>query len=461
MAGTLKNFIPARLRRPIGRVLIRTGMVKKPLSGPDLQTKILSAVTLRGQGDARAGEALLRRALNGDLRGHAGLPRDYIRELLAAVEQRRSLALPEDGTPDLLLEHTASLDGALLPCKRWLVLHGACICNGLFKVAGAARDKAIEAAYVEASAPTASADSLVQAFKAAIDQGEFEGAAGFLARLRSVDSRRSLIDDLQMYYYLNRGDIQEFRALAKDRLTEGDSAFADYIKGESMAIVGPAPSGEDSGVEIDSFDIVARFSYRGRQFLPNPEQFGTKVDVSYYAMVVASQIEALEDHAFFADLRFALFKSLEHSFQKRLLQSQIGRVLSRNNSFFDGSPMGLQNALFDLLHFRPGRVKLFHVNFFLAQSYYHPGYIIGRAEQAVSGDRPRKILDRWLGLAHHGLVNQLNFTRNLWKAGLIEADNSCEAVLRLTPAEYMAAIEEVYVINPIKEYAEQRPRPPG
>ena len=456
MLDAMRKFIPARLRRPIGRVLVRTGIIKRPLSGPELQNEMISALALRVRGDHSAGEALVQRALNGDLTAHAGLPREYIRVFLTAVEQRRSLAFPGAGATDVLLEHTGSLDAALLPFRRWLLLHGACISNGLFKAAAAARDKAIEAAYREAVAPAAGVDSLVQAFKAEIDQGNFEKAGALLARLRSLDSRNRLTADLQQYYDLNRGDRQGFQSLNRDRLMKEDLAFAEYVNGRSLAIVGPAPSGEDLGSEIDSFDIVARFSYRGRQFLPKPEQFGTRVDVSYYAMVVASQVEALEDHAFFGDLRFAVFKSLEHAFQKRLVQSRRGRVLSRNPLFFDGSPMGLQNALFDLFPFGPARVKLFHVNFFLAQSYYHPGYIIGRGQQAYSGDRHLKILDRWLGLAHHGLVNQLNFTRNLWRAGLVEADAYCEDVLRLTPAEYLAAMEEVYVINPIKAYAEQR-----
>jgi len=324
--------------------------------------------------------------------------------------------------------------------------------NGLFRVSGAARDKAIEAAYQEASDPSANVDCLVQSFKAAIDQSDFEKARGMLHRLRSARSGGAVVGDLEMYYYLNTGDTSRLRTLTRGNLTKQDAAFAEYIDGKSIAIVGPAPSGEDAGAEIDSFDVVVRFNYRGSQFLGDAIEFGTRADISYYAALFTWSMLEFESFAFFNDLRFAVFKWLVHGFQKRLLQSQRARVMKVDTFHFDGGAMAVQRALFDLSRFGPGRVKLFHVNFFLARNFCHTGYAVRNPRGDTPEETVRILLDRWRSFAIHGLANQLNFTRNLWKAGLVEADGCGEAVLRLSTAEYLAAMEEVWVVSAIEEY---------
>lgn len=451
MGRVLKKFIPTRLRRLIGCVLLRIGIIKKGLSAPELQTQIISAVELCTRGDPSAGEALLQRVLNRDLTAHRGLPREYIREFLKAAEQRHALRAPDKGDTDTLLQQTRDLDVSCLPCTRWIVLQSACICNGLFKVGGAVRDKAIEAAYEEASDAGASVGCLVQAFKAAIDQSDFETARGMLHRLRSVRGGSAVISDVEMYYYLNIGDTSRLGTLTQDDLTKQDAAFAEYVNGKSIAVVGPAPSGEAVGADIDSFDVVVRFTYRGREFLGQGREFGTRTDVSFVAGGSGIAFGQLVDRAFFDDLRFVVFKGVVQGYQKRELRSRRGRVLKRNRFLFAGTAMIAQNALFDLFRFRPGRVKLFHINFFLARDYYHAGYAI-RSRGDTPEEIVRGIFARWRSFATHGIINQLNFTRNLWKAGLLEADGCGEAVLRLTTAEYLSAMEEVWVVNPIKEY---------
>lgn len=455
MIALLKKLMPDRVKKLIAPVAVRLGLVTTVMTEGaavrKLQNEVITALALRARGDPRAGEALICPAFKSRPPSHPSLPREYVRDFLEAAGQRRSFVLPNEA-PDILLQHTRSLDVSCLPSRRWVLLHCACIHNGLFTAGGVARENAIEAAYREASDTRASGESLVQGCKAAIDQGDFESADRFLGRLRSVDPRNSLIRDLQKYHCLNRGDIHGLQALGTDKLSKQDSSFSEYIKGRSIAVVGPAPSGSNVGAEIDSFDVVIRFNYRGRQFLPDPREFGSRVDVSNYAFGLVKYISTLRNLAFFDDLRFAVFKGLTHDFQKHLLKAGRGRILNKNYLLFNGFPMALQHALFDLLHFAPPRLKLFHVNFFLTRTRYHTGYSIAGGHRGTPEDVVSSAFMRWYSFSLHGIVNQLNFTRNLWKAGLVEADSGCEDVLRLTPAEYLSKMEELYVIDPVNEY---------
>jgi|GEM_PF-2962449 len=452
MVDVLKRLIPGPPRRLIGRVLVRLGIMKRDPSSPQLQAAIISAVALSVKGEPGAGEALVQRILGGDLTTHPGLPPEYIAEFVRAIEQRRSLVIRNDAT-DALLQRTTDLDASCLPSSRWLLLHAACIRNGLFKAAGPVRDKGIQAAYREASAPRAGLDCLVQAFKVAVDQSEFDRAQAVLERVHSLECDNRLRDDLQLYYYLNMGDTPRLRTLSRERLGKQDPAFAEYIHDRSIAIIGPAPSGDDAGADIDSSDILIRFNYRGRQFLGPANEFGCRTDVSYYNLDAARRISNMESLTFFDELRFSIFKRMDYDFQERLLRSQRGRVFRWNRFHFAGTAMALQNALYDLFHFQPRRVSIMHVNFFLAHNQYHAGYAMDSTCEDTPQDKVRKMFMQWHSFAHHGLLNQVNFIRNLWKAGLVLPQGSCEAVLRLTPSQYLSQMEEVWVINRMSEYA--------
>jgi len=211
-----------------------------------------------------------------------------------------------------------------------------------------------------------------------------------------------------------------------------------------VAVVGPAPSTENVANEIDSFDVVIRMNYRGQMLLPDYKEFGSKVHISYYNSDNARAISGMKEKGFFEDLDYAVFKKIRHDYQYLLVEKKRGRVFfSPNNCFFIGSANLLQYMLNDLIYFRPVRIKVFKVNFFLAQETYHAGY-------ALDKNNLKNFTWRWTSFAIHDQITQLNYVRNLWKSSQIEVDKACKAVLGLSSAEYMSRMENIYVEQPIK-----------
>lgn len=395
--------------------------------------KILVCSLVCDRGEPDVGESFINRAFLRNMQVYPGLPRVYIPVLLRSIKARYAFRDFSDNAQDALLQKTRELDPLFLPLGSWQGLHYVCLRNGLFKTAYWVRKKAVEKAYFDAE--NCRIGSLVAAFKAGIDQAEFEKARIFLdiLRKRNLHSYR----DLESYYLLNTGNIGAFRKLKEKMLNSSDQEFMKYIEGKSIALVGPAPSGEQHGEEIDSFDLVVRFNYRGQDTIIDRKEFGKRTDISYYNTIFAKEIFNSKKNPYH-ELHFGVFKKIEYNSQKQMVESQRARVGLKNKQFFNGLTLAGSHALYDILHFHPHVVKLFNINFYLSKTPYYQGY---------SEKEFIKYFDRFnfLSFAQHDLVSNINFTRNLWTAGLVEVDSACSEVLRLTTYEYLTALEKLFV----------------
>lgn len=387
----------------------------------------IKSALARSQGDARAGEDLIYNAFNSDVQNYHGLCKDYINDLLYCIEKRQISQDLGENDQEILIQHTKELHPLSLPCKKWLALYYVCIRSGLLRNAFFLRQKAAESAY--RAGKSNSIDDLCLAFRARIDAEEFHEAQSLLDNIKKRFPAHFLINDLESYYKFNIGDIVGFRKLREKKFDHLDLKFKKFIEGNNVAIVGPAPSCEENGEEIDSFDVVIRISYRGRDRLPERCEFGERIDISYYGDGFSTIINESEK-SFLNDLEFAVFKSIRYDFQKQLIKTQRGRQFKKNTFFFNGSPLEINNTLFDILHFNPANVKLFRINFYLSNNPYYNGYCNNN-------------IISFAGLAHHDVLSNINFTRNIRNAGLVEVDNALEKVINLTTFEYCSSMENI------------------
>ncbi|MCP3032733.1 hypothetical protein LF817_15520 [Halobacillus sp. A1] len=385
-------------------------------------------------GDSHAfqnGLSTLNTLYNGNFENYEGLSSDYLELVVRSIEQRHNLKNYANNYSEWLIKHTSNLKAKLLPTIKWNDLVFLFISNGLFKVAHIARAKAIESATYN-SFRESTYNTLLQSFKAYGDQGDIKSLNEIIARIRANDFDKSVLDRLEIFYTLLQGDKIKTNSLCKNYFSKADWSFFNYINGKTVAIVGPAPLEEDLSKEINSFDVVVRFNYKGE--LPI-HGFGSKIDVSYYNGGTAKYLNNV-DPPFLNDIKFSCFKSIRYKFQIEKISKQEGRAFRLPAEFmFSGSPNALPNALFDILHFNPGYVKVFHSNLFLSHTPYYEGYFRRKREKTKT----------WNSFAAHELITQFNFIKNLWNVKLFEADETLEAVLGLTPEKYMDLMEEIYV----------------
>ncbi|MBM7573186.1 hypothetical protein [Aquibacillus albus] len=395
---------------------------------------LVSKVKMGTEEAFQSGISMLNDILNSNLENYKGLPENYMNILLKSIEERHNFKNYNINYSNTLVKSTLRLDAKLLPSSRWNHLMFLCINSGLFKVANIARTKAIQSAY-QALGNTKNDETLIQSFKLYIDQGDLDNANNTLLSLKKSSLEKSFLNRMEIFYSILNGDKKRTNKLSKTHFSEQDQAFFNYVNGKSVAIVGPAPVEEDLSDEINSFDIVVRFNYTGDNHLPS-KGFGNRTDVSYYNAFKAKKLSKLDNTDFFDELDFMCFKTIMYSFQNKLKSAHKGRVIRSPKQFLlNGSPNQLPNALFDILHFNPKFVKVFHNNLYLSNTPHYNGYHEQRKEN-------RRL---WFSFAVHEFVTQFNFLKNLWEMKQFTADKTLESVLNLTPEKYVELMEEIYV----------------
>jgi hypothetical protein len=403
-----------------------------------IQQQIELASKSPGSLAARDIAGVIKNALNKKSEKYMGLPIDYINCLAQLLYERNALQdCSASNTADIMAQ-TEGLKPEILPPARWNDLSHLLIANGFLRVSEITRIKAVKSAYLQVAENDKSATCLAIGLKAALDQGDLSLVEQFLSRAPGLNFEKSLLESFWFLYYVFKGQTGNKNALAQKYYSENDRVYADYLQGKSVAIVGPAPTGENSATEIDSYDIVIRLNYRGRENMPESGEFGEKIDVSYYNDDNAVFIESLKHQAFMDDLLFSVFKSSKYKFQEKLIIKGKGRLLFGSDKlYFSGLAGMIQLVVHDLMYFQPLQVKLFNVNFFLSKSPYHRNY-------TSFGIDKKNIKKNWHIFASHNPISQLNYTRNIWSAGHITVDHTCEKVLRMKTDEYMSELEEIY-----------------
>lgn len=408
-----------------------------------LQNCFYESIMLTGQNKVNDAGIRFAEVFNRDLVNAAGLRIEYIKLLLEyASSVRHEQYLPKD-LLEAIKKATFGIEVDRLNCDKWLQLCHICLSNGLFHLDPIIRDKAIQAAYIEAELNKDDANLQKKAFKAYIDKADLIKAEETLCRLEKLIDKQ-LFSKYTTFFKLSSGSKYSIFKYTSESFSNVDCKFRALIAGKTVAVVGPALTESVRGSEIDSFDLVVRISYRGSNTIYDTSRFGSKTDVAYYGNVFSDAISKHGEVDFFKDLDYAVFKTVRHELQIKIGGFCGARAFhSPNYSFFNGSAHMVQNAIFDLLLYEPSRLKLFNMNFFLSHKTHYPNY---SSILNISTDNEWKQYGRH---ANHKYLSSLNFTRNLYNKDVIECDDECRRVLMLSDEEYMSKMFEIYFI-PVK-----------
>jgi len=347
-----------------------------------------------------------------------------------------------------LIKKTNNINTNLLNLKEWLDLQYLSIRFGLFQASKTFRQKAIKKVYIDFKSNN-NLPVIINAFNASIDCSDFEIALHLLEIAKNTHSSNTY-ERMLFYFSLFKSNFDKIIPPAQD-FDKVCQKYLRYISGRSIAIVGPAPTDEENGTEIDSYDIVIRSGYKGKKYQPVANKFGLRTDVSYYGAGNFRYYIVDRNSEFLGDIDWANFKTKKYKKHVAEIYKKRCRCFIKNHFYFCGSPTMIQNIVFDILHFNPKKIKLFNLNFNLATithyKTYHPEK--NKLKKSVYSKLWTNQHGSTGGFAHHDLLSQLNFTRNLWKSGNVEVDNKCEQVLRMSNNEFLEEMERIYIIPSI------------
>ncbi len=382
------------------------------------------------------------------------LPEEYttsLRDVIYGICYLNIDCSSYDKKQSKLIKETRSLEFHNLSKEKWLNLEYLSIRVGLFKLSSIFRKKAVKKS-CENIKEKRDKLNIFSFFSATIDESNFDFASSVLGESKNILNRKDYNDMLFYFLLCSKGNLLKFN-FEDYNFTKIEKDYFNYISGKRVAIVGPAPTNKKNGKEIDSFDIVIRLSYKGKDYLPDPSIFGSKTNASYYGHENTGYYIVNYSGRFLEDLDWILFKSNKHEKNISKIKLSNYRYFKRNRFYFSGSPTMIQNAVFDIMHFNPSRVKVFNTNFFLSKSThykeYHPSekqkkFGLKKRKKLYYNIWPNQVRDT-RDFAHHNMLSQLNFIRNLWINGKIELDEDCAKVISMSNKEYLKEMENIYI----------------
>ena len=325
-----------------------------------------------------------------------------------------------------------------ITCLGWLFVYDFLVWHGHFEGALIAWQKAIQSAYSEFKVNPDNENKITRAIRASITVADFDMCDKLLEKLKTVNKNTYI--EFEAYATMNRGDTMKIIALRKKQGSAYGDKYHNLIAGKSVAIVGPAPTNELCGEEIDSFDVVVRFCYQGESAEPqNIREYGSKTNVSYYAKNTFFGWDKEKRKVATNKLGFYLLDNIEPDCADFVGDVESGRAgMSLPNSrMFHKYPNAMQRILYDVLRYEPSRVKLFKTNFYFSKDVYQQEHL-----DIVKSSLPRQEsgLVRHQAWAHD-LLSQLAFVRNLRDSGVIEVDDICGEVLSISTEHYMKQME--------------------
>jgi len=278
-----------------------------------------------------------------------------------------------------------------------------------------------------------------EGLNAALELGKPQLVIDLLRKKQVRLKDREYVREVKAMAHALLGDLSAANKLWEQGFQSNDYLFRELISGRSIAVVGPAPTSEKIGAEIDSFDLVVRTNYRvGSNFPTNI--FGTRTDISYYnqhRMLLHSEDVVNAANS----LRWTILRVQNNEAKFRKLfpkyEGSTRSVFDANSIFFgNATPMAVPNILNDLTCFSPSCIKLFCTTFFGSEKAYNEDYHY-RAIPSTNSEISEN-------LRTHEPFSGFTFVQNLHRAGLCKVDRLTEEVLDLNREQYAEIINKQY-----------------
>ncbi|EDZ92885.1 Tetratricopeptide TPR_2 repeat protein [Limnospira maxima CS-328] len=266
---------------------------------------------------------------------------------------------------------------------------------------------------------------------------ELKSKAALKKLLANCKKPNQLKSYLQLYLVNYERDKVSYLEGRVDYI-KAEESYGQLINGKTVAIVGPAPTSEPHGEEIDSFDIVIRMTYLDNLDESLYPYTGQKTSVSYYnsrrGFSFKSYISLI-----MPKLKFVCLKNARAISYLRQYSVNV-RVGYRFNPCYVGKNINmLPIILSDLVQFKPQKIKVFCSNFFISKNNL---YFDKYPTFQKTHKRHRSLSGHHLSL--HDIASQFSLVKNFWLSGLFEADPDLTEVLKLEVNEYIDEMEKLY-----------------
>lgn len=401
-----------------------------------IQASLLLAEDMRDKNDHIRADGVLKEALHYI---SSELSEDMISSVVESINTVRKCG--EDALEDensRVQDILRSTPLKTLSVHQWLFFNDVLNWCGMLRCGMTARKCALEQARKQGDAYPAHEKKQLIAAQAAIEQSDFFAAEEYIDKFKASKGDPRTVSELKAYLRLNQGDFKGFRRHFGYPHTEADRRFQEYIRGKSIAIVGPAPTGESNGEEIDSFDVVVRFNYRNLGAHPEPKKYGTRTHVSLYNAHGFRHLIATNSLKILDELDFCLIRRPRYDFDVLQVEKKRIRQIHEPKHAFYKSMNAVPAIVYDMLLQGASKIKVFNTNFYMTKQHHSVQYSY-RDETRLNALPLRKIQPV---MANHDMVSQILFMQKLKNISTVEFDLTCNNVINSNKHSYISSIEK-------------------
>ena len=211
--------------------------------------------------------------------------------------------------------------------------------------------------------------------------------------------------------------------------------FAEYVKGKSVAVVGPALALDDQSAEVEAHDLVYRISYRHDLDPPVPG-YGERTDIVFYNGEASRKYMLGVYDSFIDDSPWVVLKNTKRP-------AGPGRDITKDNTVYAKAPFAKANqlpiALNHLLECGPSKITIFGADLYLGGpgTAYHRNHL------------RRTPARNWWGVNFHDPAEQHVFMRELYRRNreIIVGDSRFLDALSTSTARYLRRLREVWRVG--------------
>ena len=317
------------------------------------------------------------------------------------------------------LEKLSQIEKKIISWKRWDCLRFLLCANGLLQMSHICREKAISRLCENSNAYGA-----LRRFAHEIEHGNYNAAYDLL--------KSKCFRGLRLLYkkqYMHCVDICTTLIGKKKNSDE----FGRMIENKRVVILGPATHDKGMNDYDEDKDIIVRFTYRGKDYLPECDK-EIPTDVSYYNGFAENYEKHHDISDAKQDLKFACYKrqGIKEKFDE---SPKIRRVHLFDPCIGFGQANLMPDAVFDCLHYNVALIYVRNCNLYMAKNFYDHQYSI------VENLNNKKLL---YSFAKHDYEGQFNLLKALYMAGKFQCDEECNDVLTLSVDEYIQKMEIIF-----------------
>ena len=372
------------------------------------------------------------------------LPDSFIQKLFVGLKMRDLRYQDHEDITNEILLSLGSFDAESADYNTWHELSMAATSCGLIEVGGRLREMSKNAA-LELTQYTKSG-GFIAACNAALENDNYILADSIIKGIKSSSFVEEKDVITQFISFMLTGDNFDFH-------DNHSLLFRSYVSGKTVAVVGPNLSEFDNTKEIESFDIIARIGYVGKNSVPDGG--GERTNVSFYAGHKINQIVKGGNLTPLKSLDFIMLKKkrdLDILNDLGFSETALTGSYPLRNAFYLTSPNAVPEALYNFLVLGAKKVKVFNTTCFLRPEY-PLGYLNNKERYVKSNTYvvPPHSMCFTFGMSHHPLA-QFYFYKKMVHVCKLEGDDFFLKAMGMKSEEYLRELDVVYGLHQWSTY---------